>query len=386
LGNEERSLATPPLARAVAHSSPARAVNSARASSSAPPPVKASTRTAPKALSPPEACRVGASRGGRATSPSREPPSRGVTVPFRVLRPDLVALVVGSERSPHVRCPCETGLRGFPQPGPPLERELERASRVGFDSPSEFSVGAPPDSALAVFPPALAGGSGPPLLEFPVPTAFQSQVPRSSTIGETDRGRRELPRSRRCRPRALSAPRRFELPRPARTRVAPCPHEPRFPQDLRSPIPCRRRPWDFPYRAFPSRRAVPPLDGRLLPCGFGDSTPNSGAKAPGISRPVSPRRRPRAAPPNPRKGPETRRRGRDLGSSRSLGHLSTTVTRSNLGSRPASFGLAGSLPDRPLRSLAPSENPFTDDRAVAQACARTSARPPGRCSPGISPL
>lgn len=110
---------------------------------------------------------------------------------------------------------------GFPQPGPPLERELERASLVGFDSPSEFSVGAPPDSALAVFPPAFADGSGPPLLEFPVPTAFQSQVPRSTASGEADRGRRELPRSRRCRPRALSAPRRFELLDP---------HEPELPR------------------------------------------------------------------------------------------------------------------------------------------------------------
>jgi len=182
---------------------------------------------------------LGASRGGRATSPSPEPPSRGVTVPFRVLRPDLVALVVGSERSPHVRCPCETGLRGFPQPDHPLERELEKDSLVGFDSPSEFSVGAPPDSALAVFPPALADGSGPPLLEFLVPTAFQSQVPRSSATGVTDRGRRELPRSRRCRPRVLSTPRRFELPRSVRTRVAPSPPEPRFPQDLRSLISCR---------------------------------------------------------------------------------------------------------------------------------------------------
>lgn len=231
--------------------------------------------------------------------------------------------------------------------------------------------------ALAIFPPAFASGSGPPLLEFLVPTAFQSQVPRSSTIGVTDRGRRGLPSPRRCRPRALSAPRRFELPHAVRTRVAPCPPDVRFPQDLRSLVPCRRRPWDFPYRAFPSRRAVPPSDGPLLPCGFGVSTAISDAKAPGFSRPVSPRRRHPAAPRNPRKGLETRRRRRDLGSSRSLGHLSTTVTRSNLGSRPASLGLAGSRPDRPLRSLAPFENPFTQ-----RPCGCSSLRPYARAAPG----
>jgi len=122
---------------------------------------------------------------------------------------------------------------------------------------------------------------------------------------------------------------------------------------------------------------VPPSDGRLLPCGFGDSTPNSGAKAPGISRPVSPRRRPRAAPPNPRKGPETRRRRRDLGSSRSLGHLSTTVTRSNLGSRPASFGLAGSFAGPPASKPCSLENPFT-----GRPCSCPSLRPNAHAATG----
>jgi hypothetical protein len=35
-----------------------------------------------------------------------------------------------------------------------------------------------------------------------------------------------------------------------------------------------QRPWDSPFRAFPSRRAVPPFGGLLLPCGFDvDSRP-----------------------------------------------------------------------------------------------------------------
>jgi len=37
--------------------------------------------------------------------------------------------------------------------------------------------------------------------------------------------------------------------------------------ELRGFFSRRRRPWDSSYRAFPFRRAVPPLDGLLLPCG-----------------------------------------------------------------------------------------------------------------------
>lgn len=248
---------------------------------------------------------------------------------------------------------------------------------MGFDSPSEYFRGAPPDSALAVFPPAFADGSGPPLLEFLVPTAFQSQVPRSSAIGVTDRGRRELPSSRRCRPRALSAPRRFELPAPFEPELPRARPTRAFPKTCAALFHAADALGIFPTELSPLEEPCCLPTAVVLPCGFSDSTATSDAKAPGISRPVSPRRRPRAAPRNPRKGLETRRRRRDRGSSRSLGHLSTTVTRSNLGSRPASFGLAGSQPDRPLRSLAPSENPFTQ-----RPCGCSSLRPYARAAPG----
>jgi len=65
-----------------------------------------------------------------------------------------------------------------------------------------------------------------------------------------------------------------------RPRVAP---EPPFTPSLRPGVsrPCYmpRRPWDSPFRAFPSRGAVPPLDGPLLPRGF-DFDLTSGAKTP----------------------------------------------------------------------------------------------------------
>jgi hypothetical protein len=32
----------------------------------------------------------------------------------------------------------------------------------------------------------------------------------------------------------------------------------RYARNVRGLVSCRRRPWDFPFRAFPSRRAVPP--------------------------------------------------------------------------------------------------------------------------------
>jgi hypothetical protein len=90
---------------------------------------------------------------------------------------------------------------------------------VELDSPSEYHRGAPPDSALAVIPPALASGSGRRLSwGFCAPSTLALRVPPSSatTGANAVRGRRGLPGPRRCRPRAFSAPRRFEPRRPAR--------------------------------------------------------------------------------------------------------------------------------------------------------------------------
>jgi len=48
------------------------------------------------------------------------------------------------------------------------------------------------------------------------------------------------------------------------------------------------RPWDSPFRAFPSRGAVPPLDGLVLPHGF-EVDRDSGAKTPCVSDRFPPR-------------------------------------------------------------------------------------------------
>jgi len=47
---------------------------------------------------------------------------------------------------------------------------------------------------------------------------------------------------------------------------------------LRGLVSCRSRPLESPYRAFPSRGAVPALAGLLLPCGFALDSPNGAAR------------------------------------------------------------------------------------------------------------
>jgi hypothetical protein len=53
-------------------------------------------------------------------------------------------------------------------------------------------------------------------------------------------------------------------------------------------------PLESPFRAFPSRGAVPALAGLLLPCGFAFDRPTA-RPCPWVSRPLSPSRRPLAA-------------------------------------------------------------------------------------------
>jgi hypothetical protein len=48
---------------------------------------------------------------------------------------------------------------------------------------------------------------------------------------------------------------------------------------LRGLVSCRSRPLESPYRAFPSRGAVPALAGLLLPCGFAHDSPNGAARS-----------------------------------------------------------------------------------------------------------
>jgi hypothetical protein len=89
--------------------------------------------------------------------------------------------------------------------------------------------------------------------------------------------------------RASVAPRRFEPRRLLQARVSPLPQfRRRYAPELRDRLPDHARPWDSPFRAFPSRGAVPPLDGLVLPCGF-EVDRVSGAKIPWLSDRFPPR-------------------------------------------------------------------------------------------------
>lgn len=138
----------------------------------------------------------------------------------------------------------------------------------------------------------------------------------SSSLRRSTRGAPFLPRSARptagdegchapvrCRPRASSPDRaRLAAPStgfrsPSAVSAAPAPVNascpaPPVPPTLRPrasrSVARPHRPWDSPYRAFPSRGAVPPLDGLLLPCGF-DFDRVSGAKIPWLSDRFPPR-------------------------------------------------------------------------------------------------
>jgi len=96
----------------------------------------------------------------------------------------------------------------------------------------------------------------------------------------------------------------------------------RYAPERRGLVSCRRRPWDSPFRAFPSRRAVPPSGGLVLPCGF-VARSQSGAKAPVISDRFHQR-----APPQPPR--------------RSLAGAAATVGRGDASSPRPSFQAAAS--------------------------------------------
>jgi hypothetical protein len=85
--------------------------------------------------------------------------------------------------------------------------------------------------------------------------------------GSLRRGGRGSPNPRRCRPQGSCPSRRFWL-RSRRARTLARSAALRDAPTLRGLVPCRSRPWESPYRAFPSRGAVPDLSGLVLPCGF----------------------------------------------------------------------------------------------------------------------
>jgi hypothetical protein len=200
-------------------------------------------------------------------------------------------------RSPHAVVLAELGFGVFRDKVPFRSGEAREGPLLGFDSPSEYCRGAPPDAALAVFPPARAGGSGPPLLGFLVPTALCSRVPVSAAPGVTGCRRRGLPIPRPCRPRAFSAPRRVQPHRLEKTRVSPDPPSTALAPELCGLVSCRNahgiRPTELSPPGEPYRLAA----AFVLPCGFDvDHVRRDGS---GVSRSLSTeRRRPsRAADP-----------------------------------------------------------------------------------------
>jgi len=58
---------------------------------------------------------------------------------------------------------------------------------------------------------------------------------------------------------------------------------------LRGLVSCRSRPLESPYRAFPSRGAVPALAGLLLPCEFALGSPNGAARSQVFAAPFTSR-------------------------------------------------------------------------------------------------
>jgi len=69
-------------------------------------------------------------------------------------------------------------------------------------------------------------------------------------------------------PSGFLSPSAVSAATPRLTRVSPDPLETPLHPQLCGLVSCRKRPWDSPFRAFPSRGAVPPFGGLVLPCGF----------------------------------------------------------------------------------------------------------------------
>jgi hypothetical protein len=167
---------------------------------------------------------------------------------------------------------------------------------VKFDSPSEYDQGTPPDRVLTGLQPRRLAPTVrvTPLVGFLVPTAFEFRVPRSATTELAPAVGGEEYHFLAGAALGFSQPlggfsrddaREPELPRTHASRR-------RYAWNVRGLVPCRRRPWDSPFRAFPSRRAGPPFDGSCF-LASSDSTADR-HESPGDLRPVSPARPARA--------------------------------------------------------------------------------------------
>jgi hypothetical protein len=212
---------------------------------------------------------------GRSASPPLDPPLVRLASPSEE-HPRVVAPFWLQALPPWPR-PRGTGLRGFPARGLLLRREPEESLSWG-STPLQSTTGVHCPPALAVVPPACAGLGR-------VRLSWGSSSLRRTHSGcPFCHARREpivggeVATPRRVRPRASRPLGGFSRDFP-RTRVAPCPSRKPLPPELHGLVSCRWRPWDSPCRAFSSREAVPPSDGLVLPCGFGDR-PTTGAEVP----------------------------------------------------------------------------------------------------------
>lgn len=158
--------------------------------------------------------------------------------------------------------------------------------------PSRVLPGCTARTALAALPPALAGARV--RLSWGSPSLRRDHsgcpvLPRSVTRPREAKGASPSPGSALGVLPPLGG---FSRDGVRRARVAPLPPlRHRYAPELRGLVSCRERPWDSPFRAFPSRGAAPPLGGRCFLAGS-EPTATSGAKTPRLSD----RFRPRASP------------------------------------------------------------------------------------------
>lgn len=117
------------------------------------------------------------------------------------------------------------------------------------------------------------------------PSNARRRVPlvRPTTISRPQQGGWRSPGPHRCRPQGSCPSRRFWL----RTRHARILANPPLPWRPDASRPCFMplAPLESPFRAFPSRGAVPALAGLLLPCGFALDPPNGAARTEGFAAP-----------------------------------------------------------------------------------------------------
>jgi hypothetical protein len=293
---------------------------------------------------------------------------------------------LGSRRSPHVLALAGLDSGVFLDAGPPHGRKLMRDPLLKFDSPSECYRGAPPDSALAVFPQALAVRTGTRLSWGSAPLRrLRCGCHRAATTGaNADRVRRRLPDLHRCRPRAFSAPRRFE-PRRLAHPGCPEPLETTF-------IPVAVRPCfvpltslGFALQSFPlpesrtaSSAAVASLRVRPRTCRGAETHARREAFRCALDQ-------------EPRRGHEAHDRDRLEGT-----HLpaltetagpSRELPRTPHPSAAHVTGLADHTAGSPASKLCSlRESVHAAFARRAGACAPSRRTTPGRCSPGVTPF